>query len=134
MDKVSSHSELVIKHSYAALTGWVLVLFAGTLMPGSLKTGIEQQMWHVLPWSAMAHLVLFGVIAAQPAFGRGWGAVARALLLAAVLACTTELLQTWVPGRHPRLQDVGIDLAGALVGLALRQVLLMWMGRRAGAP
>ena len=105
---------------YALLSLLVLALFVGTLMPGSLKSEIEGHMGSALPWSAMAHFVLFAAMAALPVYGRWWGGFAGALLLALALAASTELLQLWVPGRHPLLRDGLIDLAGALVGCALQ--------------
>jgi VanZ family protein len=105
---------------YALLSLLVLTLFVGTLMPGSVKSEIEGHMWSALPWSAMAHFVLFAAIAALPVYGRRWGGFAGALLLALALAASTELLQLWVPGRHPMVRDGLIDLAGALAGCALQ--------------
>jgi hypothetical protein len=105
---------------YVLLSLLVLTLFVGTLMPGSLKSEIEGHMGSALPWSAMAHFVLFAAMAALPVYGRWWGGFAGALLLALALAASTELLQLWVPGRHPLLRDGLIDLAGALAGCALQ--------------
>ena len=95
----------------------VILLLVGTTMSGSLKADIEGQLWHALPWSASAHFVLFGVIAAIPVYGRGrlWGL--RALALALLLAFLTEWLQGFVPGRHPLVRDGIIDLCGAATGL-----------------
>jgi len=89
-------------------------------MPGSLKTEIEGRLWSVLPWSHLAHFVLFCAIAAVPVYGSGPKAVWAAMLLALLLAVGTETLQYWVPGRHPTLRDVLIDLAGALAGCGLQ--------------
>ena len=97
----------------------VVVLFVGTLVPGSVKSEVEGHLWLGLPWASLGHFVLFGAMAALPAYGPGRSALARALLLALMLAMMTELLQSWVPGRHPRLRDVAIDLAGALAGCAI---------------
>ena len=100
------------------LTLAVSALFVGSLVPGSVKADVEGYLWSTLPWASLGHFVLFGAMAALPAYGHGRSALARALLLALVLAVTTELLQWFVPGRHPRLRDVAIDLAGALAGCA----------------
>jgi hypothetical protein len=105
---------------YTLLSLFVLALYVGTLMPGALKSEIEGHMGSALPWSAMAHFVLFAAIAALPVYGRVWGGFAGALLLALALAASTELLQLWIPGRHPLLRDGLIDLAGALLGCALQ--------------
>jgi VanZ family protein len=108
------------------LFGLLLALFVGTLMPGNVKAEIESHFWHALSWSALAHLILFAAIASVPVYGSGQAGAWRALLLAMVLAVTTESLQSLVPGRHPMLRDVLIDLTGALMGLALRG---LWVAR-----
>ena len=96
-----------------------LLLLAGTWMPGDLKAGIESRLWGALPWSTLAHFFLFGAIAAVPAYGSGWRAVAWPLALAVALAFLSEAVQQWVPGRHPLLRDGLVDMAGAILGLAL---------------
>ena len=89
-------------------------------MPGSVKAEIEGHFWSALPWSGTAHFVLFCAIAAVPVYGSGPKAFWAAMLLAVLLAVGTETLQHWVPGRHPTLRDVLIDLAGALAGCVLQ--------------
>ena len=42
-----------------------------------------------------------------------------ALLVTVFYALTDEFHQSFVPGRHPALADVGIDTLGALLGLSL---------------
>ena len=103
---------------YVLFAFLLLVLFVGTLMPGHLKSAVENHLFESWPWASMAHFVLFAAIAALPIYGRGHGAFTQPLVLAMLLAGTTELLQTWVPGRHPLWRDVAIDLSGALAGLA----------------
>ena len=109
----------------ALFTVLVLTLLVGTLMPGSVKSDIEVRLSSAVPWSALAHFTLFGAIAALPVYGPGLGGTGRALLLAVALAASTELLQSWVPGRHPLMRDALIDLSGALAGLALRSLWLL---------
>lgn len=104
--------------AFAAL---VLVLLAGILLPGDLKADIEGNLWNGFPWSAAAHFTLFAVIAAFPVYGLGRGGIGRALLLALLLAAFTELAQSLVPGRHPMVRDVLIDLAGTTFGLIPQQ-------------
>ena len=109
----------------------IVLLLVGTLMPGSTKAQIESHLWAGLPWSGLAHFVLFAAISGQPVYGKGFNSLWRPVALAAFLATTTEVLQSWIPGRHPLLRDVGIDMCGALAGLALRQVLPT-LGRLSG--
>jgi VanZ family protein len=107
----------------AALVIAILLLLAGTTMPGSLKADIEGQLWRAWPWSASAHFVLFGVIAAIQIYGEGRWALARALVLGVGLAVLTEQLQQFVPGRHPLLRDGLIDLAGTVTGVLAARML-----------
>ena len=101
----------------------VLALVVGTTIPGDMKAGIEGQMWSGIPWSALAHYSLFALIAICPVYGAGWKGRLRAIAIAAVLAITTEVLQNWVPGRHPTVRDTLIDLAGSVTGLVIVALL-----------
>lgn len=111
------------------LLSTLLLIAAGTLMPGQIKNDAHMLLGQHLPWPAVAHLVLFGVLAGLPVYGNGWRGSWRAVGLALGVAVATELLQGLVPGRHPMLRDVGIDLAGAVVG---RMVWVRVWGVRRG--
>ena len=112
-----ARSAPAIRHARVLFVGLLILLYAGTLMPGSAKAAIESHMWGVIPWSGLAHFSLFAAIAALPVYGRMRAAPWLALAIALFLAATTEGLQSFVPGRHPLLRDVGIDLSGTLLGL-----------------
>jgi VanZ family protein len=101
----------------------VLLLVAGTTMPNELKTEIEDQMWSKLPWSALAHYILFALIGLCPVYGTGRAAAWRTIGVAVLLATLTELLQSLVPGRHPQFRDVGIDLGGTATALLMYRML-----------
>ena len=85
--------------------------------------------------SLLASLPLIGAISASLAKSLGHSrkaavesvispvAIVCAMLLALLLATSTEVLQHWVPGRHPMVRDALIDLAGALVGCTLQMPL-----------
>lgn len=107
----------------AVLVIAILLLLAGTTMPASLKADIEGQLWSAWPWSASAHFVMFGVIAAIQIYGDGRWAIARALALGVGLALLTEQLQQFVPGRHPLLRDGLIDLAGTVTGVLAARMM-----------
>ena len=47
---------------------------------------------------------------------------ALAVGLAALYALSDEWHQSWTPGRHPALTDVGIDTLGAALGVAALQL------------
>jgi hypothetical protein len=51
----------------------------------------------------------------------------RTVLAAAVaVAIASEIAQFWVPGRTPRVSDVGLDVAGALAGIVCAG-MLVWL-------
>lgn len=96
----------------------VLTLLVGTQMPEVWRSEAEHSL-HAPSWvSSGAHFVLFAgmalVLAVRPL---AWP-VQRVLLGALALALLTEGLQFFAIDRHPRLMDVGIDMAGALLALA----------------
>lgn len=105
--------------SRALLGVQLLALLVGTQMPGAWRSGAVAAM-HAPSWvSSTAHFVLFAgmalVLALRPL---GWP-VARIALAALALALLTEGLQFLAIERHPRLLDVGIDMAGTLLALAI---------------
>jgi VanZ family protein len=115
----------------SAAAGLVLAILVGTLVPGSVKSAVEDQLWHVVPWSSLGHLVLFGCLGWVLSQQEPRRMIVPALLLAAALAFGTEWLQGWVPGRHTRMIDVAIDMAGALVGCALAAFAALRRGETA---
>ena len=103
----------------------LLLLLIGTQMPNDWRAGIEGCLH--LPWgiSSWAHLVLFASMAWVASARLGWPAP-RILLAALALALMTEGLQFFAVDRHARLLDVGIDLAGAGLGMAVVWVAAQW--------
>ena len=71
---------------------------------------------HMLGYCLLALAYLHGIGRRKP------GAVWLAWTLAVLFASTDEFHQSFVPGRGPRLMDVGIDALGAGIGLLLAQV------------
>ncbi|MFZ3140280.1 VanZ family protein [Polaromonas sp.] len=93
----------------------LLALLVGTQMPGAWRSD-AMQVLHAPDWvSSLGHFVLFAgmamVLAARPLGSIVLGALALAFL--------TEGLQFIALDRHPRLRDLGIDMAGVVVALAL---------------
>jgi len=122
---IAAKDEFVTK-PWPLFTCLVVLLFVGTLMPGSLKAQIESNFWGAIPWSSLAHFALFAAIAMPSIYGTGRVGVGRAVSIAILFAGATELLQSLVPGRHPLLHDALIDIAGTMTGLALRS---LWLAR-----
>lgn len=106
--------------SIPVLAVCIVALITGTMVPGEWKLAIESTLFpHHFPASAFAHFTLFALAAVclrrAPFVLRPVWVMAVAL----VAALVTEGLQHFAVGRHPRLTDVGIDMLGALAGIAL---------------
>lgn len=97
----------------------VLLLLLGTQMPGAWRAGVVNSLHAPAVVSSVAHFVLFCAMAllahVRPL---AWPWV-RVVLLSLALALITEGLQVFAIDRHPRWLDVGIDMAGAFLGVSL---------------
>ena len=97
----------------------VSLLLLGTQMPGAWRANVVESLHAPGVVSSVAHFVLFcamALLACVRPLAWPWG---RVLLLSLALALSTEGLQFLAIDRHPRWQDVGIDMCGALLGIAL---------------
>lgn len=105
--------------AYGLLWAQVCMLLIGTQIPGSWRADLEVSLHAPVGVSSWAHFLLF----AGMAFVASWRPLAwpwRQVVLASVgLAMLTEALQFLALDRHPRWIDVGIDMCGAVTGLAL---------------
>lgn len=115
--------------SWALLLLLVLALLLGTLMPGAWRSGVMQTLHAPPGLTSLAHLLIFAaltlVLATRPL---RWPFL-RIALLAIALALLTEGLQFFASERHPRWLDVGIDLAGVLLGMGLLKLVKLWSAR-----
>lgn len=95
------------------------VLLVGTQIPGRLRDTLERSLHAPFPLSSLAHFLLFTgmawLLASRPI---AWPARRTGAVLLG-LALLTEGLQVFAINRHPRWLDVGIDMAGFLVGTTL---------------
>lgn len=101
------------------LLGWgaVALISVLSLIPGEARP-------HIMPGQVehfVAYLMTSFVLAlAYP--GRG-----KAILIALTLSGYSgilEILQLWIPGRHPRLTDVVVSSLGAWAGVLLVLIVL----------
>jgi hypothetical protein len=95
----------------------VLLLFIGTQMPYLWRVSIANSLNTPVVLTSWTHFVLFAVItvvAAMRPLAWQWR---RVLFMAFGLALITEGFQFFSIDRHPRMTDVTIDMAGALIGL-----------------
>ncbi|MDB5964076.1 MAG: hypothetical protein JWQ72_576 [Polaromonas sp.] len=94
-------------------------LLVGTQIPGGWRDGIEHSVHAPSTFSSWAHFALFFgmalLLSIQPL---GMPAVRVGAIMLG-LALVTEGLQFFAVARHPRLSDVVIDMAGALLAITL---------------
>ena len=104
----------------------ILLLFTGTQLPNIWRVNIANGLNAPVILSWWSHFILFLVMACvatmQPLAWR-WR---RVLFAASGLALISEGLQFFTIDRHPRMLDVGIDLAGALIGFALVKIFIRY--------
>jgi VanZ family protein len=91
------------------------------------------------PFRIVAHLATFALLGGlllhaiggrgRPTLRAALGAVALTLLY----AISDELHQAFVPGRTGRVQDVGTDLVGAVIGVAIAAAVLTYLQERRSA-
>ena len=97
----------------------LLALLVGTQMPGAWRSDTVQTL-HAPSWvSSFSHFALFAGMAMLLAVRPLAWPVVRIVLAALALALLTEGLQFLAVERHPRLLDVGIDMAGTFFALIL---------------
>lgn len=106
----------------------IVGLFIGTQMPSAWRSGVEQTLHAPFSLSSWAHFVAFFgmslLLLMRPLACR----VRWVVLLALVLALLTEALQFFAIDRHPRLRDIGIDMAGTLLAVAIMALRGRWAG------
>lgn len=109
--------------AWSLLSLHLLALLVGTQMPGAWRSGVERSVQAPFPLSSLAHFVVFTgmalVLSVRPLAWSG----GRVVLVALVLALLSEGLQFLAVDRHPRWMDVGIDMAGTFLALAL---VVLW--------
>lgn len=115
---------------------WMAVIFLLSSQGGlrvSEDVGTEKPIRivaHLATFALLAGLLVFAICGRRAPSGR---AVVGAVGLTLLYALSDELHQALVPGRNGRLDDVVIDLAGAVAGAALAAVVLATLGRAGSA-
>jgi len=111
-------AKLVLLFSFR-IAGWgcVAAIVVLSLVPGGARpdTGVPGQINHMIAYCGTASLLGLG----HPAAKSRLGAVVMLTLLAAVL----EVLQLWVPGRHPQFIDFASSAAGTCLGMLVAVVV-----------
>jgi hypothetical protein len=95
----------------------IIVLFIGTLMPGSWKDSATKPFPTTIDLAALAHIAIFAGICFTALPARFWNIEPwHVLALGLALALLTEGLQFFAVERHPNLAGVTQDMIGAFVG------------------
>jgi len=107
----------------------LLAIFVFATIPGEkgsdLTLGVSNEVPSVLFWKA-GHLFGFALfagfltLAASATFNQnipGARIKAVVIIVGILMAITTELLQSFVPGHIPAIYDIGIDVAGTALGI-----------------
>lgn len=102
----------------------ILALFVGTQMPNAWRNGVEQSLHVPFSLSSWAHFVVFCGMSLLLLM-RPLAYTARRVMS---LALMTEALQFFAVDRHPRLLDIGIDMAGALLAVLIMALRGRWAG------
>ena len=106
----------------------ILALLVGTQMPNAWRNGVEQSLHVPFSLSSWAHFVVFCGMSLLLMM-RPLACPARwVMLLALTLALLTEALQFFAIDRHPRLRDVGIDMAGTMLAVSIMALQNRWAG------
>lgn len=85
-------------------------------VPGALLDTLLKKGGHAAAFGVLAWLYLRALRGGGPSTHR---LRLLSLALTVLYACSDELHQAFVPGRNPRLSDVLVDSAGAMLALAL---------------
>jgi len=106
----------------------IVALFIGTQMPNAWRNGVEQSLHVPFSLSSWAHFAVFCGMSMLLLMRPLAYTARRVILLALVLALLTEALQFFAADRHPRLRDVGIDMAGTLLAVVIMALQNRWAG------
>lgn len=124
----SLSSRQVIAWSLALLA--LACIFVATLMPVGPKNELLRPFPAHLHPDKLGHFLGFALLSVALLW-TGRVRPAGAIALAAALGAATEALQFLAIGRTGRVTDVGIDVAGGVLGAALAWSLLRLRTRRA---
>lgn len=105
-----THCDAVMYHKFVATAAWLSLAFIAyaTLSPIGLRPHVGGPGFEHLAAFAVTGL-LFGL-----AYPR---ALVPVIVLVLCSACILEVLQLFVPGRHARVSDLVVKLAGGGIGI-----------------
>lgn len=107
---------------FATISVSLLILIA-LLLPGNDLPGIR-----IGNWDKAIHFTMFAcwAVALRYDYRATPFPFRRMLLVGAIFALSTEILQTWVEGRNFDLYDLVADIAGLVVGGIVSSPVIRW--------
>jgi VanZ family protein len=107
---------------WGPVAAWLIVIFMGSsigTLPSVDRGTLDQLMHWVGHLSEYAILALLLLRALKNGQAFGWREIVLTLIVAAVYGLSDEWHQTFVKGRNGELWTVGLDMAGALIGVVI---------------
>ena len=98
-------------------------MVTGLYVGGAQPVAVDLFPW---PWGKLVHSITFGVLAVAVGVAsgrRGTGMMLAGFLGSVAVGAMDEWHQTYLPGRHGQISDIGFDAFGAAVGISL----LAWL-------
>lgn len=99
-----------------------LIFVVSSLQNAPLPDGMSDHAGHGIGYAMLSAFVLWGLSGGQVS-GATAGRTALAVVWAAVYGATDEWHQSFVPGRTAAWDDIGADVRGAIIGVALVLIL-----------
>jgi VanZ family protein len=107
---------------WGPVAAWLIVIFMGSsigTLPSVDRGTLDRLMHWVGHLSEYAILALVLLRALKNGEALGWREIVLTLIVAAVYGLSDEWHQSFVKGRDGDLGTVGLDMAGALIGVAI---------------
>ena len=105
-----------------AVAQMALIFLLSSLSDAPLPEGMSDHAGHGIGYAMLAAFVLWGLTDGQLARANA-ARSGIAVLWAAAYGLTDEFHQSFVPGRTAAWDDIGADVRGALIGVALVLIL-----------
>lgn len=101
------------------LLGYICIaaILVGSLMPGGIGgvPWFRPVVYHLVGYGATAFILVL-------ALGSDLRRIAGIVLALGAIGALTEVAQIWIPGRDAYVSDVLVNLAGAVIGVAVAWV------------
>ena len=100
-----------------------LAMATGLFVGGAKPVAVDLFPW---PWGKLVHALTFGVLTMTVGIAsgkQGLSMLAMGFVSSVAVGALDEWHQTYLPGRHGQMSDVGFDAIGAALGV----IFLAWI-------